>query len=1084
MKTRSDKRLPSLAIHSPHLLLEWDFEKNISLDPNIISAGTNRKVWWKCNVNPSHVWFGSIGNRTRGRGCPYCAGFSVNRNESFALLRPELLKEWHPSKNKLNPYEVALGNSKRVHWICAKGHEWSTALRVRAQNDKGCPYCKGRIASEVNSVATLFPDIAKEWHPTKNGKLTPINVTSKSHHKIWWKCSICSYEWSTAINMRTVNSSGCPLCSADEGALERVRIRFEKEDRELPNYDYETDDTIIADAQALRQMLTTQIKIEPELRSIESLLLTKYRYRIDYRPYYQRNYVWDNDKATYFIESVLIGTEVPPLIFFESENNLEVIDGRQRYETLLRFQENEFQLTSSGLAVRKDIANKSFDQLEQKDKDFFHDSKLRLFRFSVVNPSIVNARTLDLLKKEIFRRYNSGITPLRQIDIEKAIYISDDPTDYIKKQFQRNEYLYDSFVKLFLGLPSGIESSDPSLMEKALQEFRFLLVCAEMPILATRDKEVLHRVYGLFSDNVEDVQSLYRNFAKRIQLVEQLNSHFTQEQVKPTKFWNEVVYWALAVLGKENLREEDLLKEEKKTAFLNLYKSNQKAYDPSETQFFYGQFINRYNTMGNYLEEAYGLSIGPYIRKSLKKIFVDEQTNENTEAIEEFMRIEKQDPASISIDDLCKDISRNRYLLRPAYQRQEVINRTKSSSIIESILLGIKLPPLYAFKTKDGLFEIIDGQQRILSILGYLGRPFLNEKGEQVFSQKNNFPLSKLRILDFSGKTFSELDLKLQERITDYSLSIITIDEKFNPNFNPVDLFIRLNSRPYPIKENTFEMWNSYIDKDIIDMLKEVTKKYESWFYITRDNLRMRNEELMTILAYLEYSRLSNAQNDRTIENDLVVFRIDENIGVRIKQKAAITKTLDAASLKSELKKNFEESIKRTDSFIKRLKTILTSEGIEQESSLNNELTDTLNVLKKRWYARRFNDFYALWYILSDIQMSVAIRKRGEIREDLSRLLQSMKDKITSIDLFKSEIDNFKNKYSTDDRKIKLTLEQKKEMINSQGGICPLCNSPVYIADEIAVDHIIPIAAQGLDKKENLQVVHKLCNEQKKDKIE
>jgi hypothetical protein len=393
------KRL--LAEDFPELLKEWDYERNKDIDPNHVSIGSSKKVWWKCKVNPNHVWRGNICNRTRkekGRGCPFCAGFLTTRSESFAVLRPELLEEWHPTKNTLDPYTIALGNSKRVYWLCAYGHEWQTALRVRAKRDKGCPYCKGRVASEVNSLATVFPDIATEWHPTKNGELTPKDVTSKNHRRVWWKCRTCSYEWLTAIHMRTILKSGCPLCSADEGALERVRIRVEKEERGLPNYDYETDDTMIANAQALRQMLTTQIKIEQELKSIESLLLTKYRHRIDYQPYYQRNYVWDNDRATYFIESVLIGTEVPPLIFFETENSLEVIDGRQRYETLLRFQNNDFQLTSTGITIRKDLANRTFDKLDKKDKDFFFDSKLRIIRFSVVNPSTVNENAQDLLK--------------------------------------------------------------------------------------------------------------------------------------------------------------------------------------------------------------------------------------------------------------------------------------------------------------------------------------------------------------------------------------------------------------------------------------------------------------------------------------------------------------------------------------------------------------------------------------------------------------------------------------------------------------------------------------------------------------
>ena len=39
-----------------------------------------------------------------------------------------------------------------------------------------------------------------------------------------------------------------------------------------------------------------------------------------------KNYVWDNNKATYFIESILIGTEVPPLIFFDNNKIFSLIN--------------------------------------------------------------------------------------------------------------------------------------------------------------------------------------------------------------------------------------------------------------------------------------------------------------------------------------------------------------------------------------------------------------------------------------------------------------------------------------------------------------------------------------------------------------------------------------------------------------------------------------------------------------------------------------------------------------------------------------------------------------------------------------
>ncbi len=77
-----------------------------------------------------------------------------------------------------------------------------------------CPYCRKKeqakaLLRERGSLADNFPDIAKEWHPSKNEPLTPCGVLSRSSKKAWWKCS-CGHEWRVAISARA--GHGCPEC--------------------------------------------------------------------------------------------------------------------------------------------------------------------------------------------------------------------------------------------------------------------------------------------------------------------------------------------------------------------------------------------------------------------------------------------------------------------------------------------------------------------------------------------------------------------------------------------------------------------------------------------------------------------------------------------------------------------------------------------------------------------------------------------------------------------------------------------------------------------------------------------------------
>lgn len=80
------------------------------------------------------------------------------------------------------------------------------------KNKKGCGICYGRIVVEGdNDLATKRPELAKEWHPTKNGDLKPTRVTCGSGRRVWWLCE-CGYEWETTICDRVNYSTSCPNC--------------------------------------------------------------------------------------------------------------------------------------------------------------------------------------------------------------------------------------------------------------------------------------------------------------------------------------------------------------------------------------------------------------------------------------------------------------------------------------------------------------------------------------------------------------------------------------------------------------------------------------------------------------------------------------------------------------------------------------------------------------------------------------------------------------------------------------------------------------------------------------------------------
>ena len=128
----------------------------------------------------------------------------------FSETHPELAKQWHPTKNgDLTSQDVTAGSGKKVWWKCPTcGYEWKTSVANRRSSN--CPACnKGVVNRGFNDLATTHPDLSKQWHPTKNGDLTPQDVVSGSHRKVWWKCPDCGYEWEASIANRS-RGRGCP----------------------------------------------------------------------------------------------------------------------------------------------------------------------------------------------------------------------------------------------------------------------------------------------------------------------------------------------------------------------------------------------------------------------------------------------------------------------------------------------------------------------------------------------------------------------------------------------------------------------------------------------------------------------------------------------------------------------------------------------------------------------------------------------------------------------------------------------------------------------------------------------------------
>lgn len=128
--------------------------------------------------------------------------------------------------------------------------------------------------------------------------------------------------------------------------------------------------------------------------------------------------------------------------------------------------------------------------------------------------------------------------------------------------------------------------------------------------------------------------------------------------------------------------------------------------------------------------------------------------------------------------------------IAPAYQRQFRWDDTRCSQLVESFLLGIPVPSLFMATNSDSTWELVDGVQRLCSLVKFAGPDELIER----LGLKGRLQLGGLEKLDtFNGYTFPELPPTMQLQFNLRPVKVVTLSDKSDEVVR-FDLFERLNT--------------------------------------------------------------------------------------------------------------------------------------------------------------------------------------------------------------------------------------------------------------------------------------------------
>jgi very-short-patch-repair endonuclease len=225
LKKKYGDNVKYLSETHPELVREWHPTKNGNKNPSEYTSSSDSKIMWicphTCLEGCLHEFEATIGNRAKnGSGCPYCSRRKICIHQSIVHTHPEIAKEFHPTKNgDIKVEEIAYGSKKKIWWLCVNKcsegclHEYECAPLNRCGiNKQNCPYCCNQQICIHSSIKFTHPEVAKEWHPEKNGDNHPSHYSrGNTTEKFWWICSK-KHEWQAIIKNRCLNSSGCPSC--------------------------------------------------------------------------------------------------------------------------------------------------------------------------------------------------------------------------------------------------------------------------------------------------------------------------------------------------------------------------------------------------------------------------------------------------------------------------------------------------------------------------------------------------------------------------------------------------------------------------------------------------------------------------------------------------------------------------------------------------------------------------------------------------------------------------------------------------------------------------------------------------------
>ena len=243
----------------------------------------------------------------------------------------------------------------------------------------------------------------------------------------------------------------------------------------------------------------------------------------------------------------------------------------------------------------------------------------------------------------------------------------------------------------------------------------------------------------------------------------------------------------------------------------------------------------------------------------------------------------QQYKTDVGFRTLVEGVNENLYII-PKYQRKYRWVKEQVIALVESLIRGLPIPPIYTCRNKKNQLEILDGQQRILSLFFYYIGFYLDRKknnsvdfseieiGDGTFKEAltSQLALEKLNIQLIGEKgekinvNYAELPVEMKRRIDYTSITVIEIkiDDETQRTRILRKIFENLNAKGSLLTQQ--ELRNGIYVCDFYDMLQEYNRHNNRWRKVwgKEDAAERDMETLLRLCALRKYVRIDKKDSE------------------------------------------------------------------------------------------------------------------------------------------------------------------------------------------------------------------------------